>query len=90
MDVTERIQITDLRSLEFGAATWNAEQLSVRNRYDNEGGRFSPRGSSELPIPDLTEIVIETARRDLITSEAAERMVGALIASLARKGCYDR
>lgn len=89
MDVTERIVLSATRSLEFGAATWDATKLSVRNRYDNEDGRFSPRGSSELPIPDLTEIIVATARRDLIATEAAERMIGALVASLARLGLRD-
>jgi butyrate kinase len=90
MNVTDRVVLRVGHSVEFGNATWNPDVQSVRNRYDNEDGTFSPRGSSELPIPDLVHIIVESARRDIIEPEHAERMIGALIASIARRSITDR
>jgi hypothetical protein len=90
MDVTTKVPLDAGHSIEFGHATWNSQVQSVRNRYDNADGTFSPRGSSELPLPDLVHIIVETARRDLIGPDHAERMIGALIASIARQGITDR
>ena len=85
MNVTDRVVLRPGHSIEFGDATWNSAVRSVRNRYDNEEGTFSPRGSSELPIPDLAHIIVHSARRDIIDVDDAERMIGALVASIARQ-----
>jgi hypothetical protein len=43
MDVEERIEISDRHSIEWGTVTWSDTAGSIRNRYDTESGRFSPR-----------------------------------------------
>lgn len=85
MKVADIVPLDPGHSIEFGTATWDANARSVRNRYDNEDGTFSPHGSSELPIPDLVHIIVESARRDIIDSDHVERMIGALVASVARR-----
>jgi hypothetical protein len=85
MNVAERVTLRPGHSIEFGTATWNPAVQSVRNRYDNDDGTFSPRGSSELPLPDLVHIIVQCAQRNLIPSVDAERMIGALVGSIARQ-----
>lgn len=85
MNVAEKITLGPGHSIEFGTATWNPNVQSVRNRYDNDDGTFSPRGSSELPLPDLVYIIVQCAQRDLIATAHAEQMIGALVGSIARQ-----
>ncbi len=57
MKVLFKTQITDLHSIEIGNATWDNNEISIRNRYDLPTGKFSPRGSSEIPILDIRKLV---------------------------------
>lgn len=88
MNVRERVRLRDGHSIEFGTATWDQNVDSVRNRYDNDDGTFSPHGSSELPLPDLVHIIVHCAQRELITTVDAEQMIGALVGSIARQSLH--
>jgi len=85
MDVQDTVDLGQGHLIEFGRATWNPEDRSVRNRYPTSTGGFSPRSSSEIPLLDLEPLAIETARRDLLSSAAAARIIEALAASIARQ-----
>ena len=45
-----------VHTIEIGWSTWDSDQVSLRNRYD-KNGKFSPRGSSEIPLRDLPELM---------------------------------
>jgi hypothetical protein len=45
-----------VHSIEIGWSTWNPDEVSLRNRYDKKG-KFSPRGSSEIPLRDLPALM---------------------------------
>jgi hypothetical protein len=49
--------IDERHSIEIGWSTWNPEAVSIRNRYNQENGRFDPKSSSEIPIDDLPDLV---------------------------------
>jgi len=85
MDVEERIEISDRHSIEWGTATWSDTAGSIRNRYDTESGRFSPRNSSELSFEDLERLVVESGKRDHISPDVAARMIEELAASISRQ-----
>jgi hypothetical protein len=85
MQVRDSVPLGNGHSIEFGASTWNPASESVRNRYDNPDGRFSPRGSSEIPLGDLEVIMVETAKRDLLDEVTAARIIEALAASITRR-----
>ena len=57
MDVIFTERIDDLHSIEIGWSTWDRNEVSLRNRYNQESGRFDPRSSSEIPIGDLPELM---------------------------------
>jgi|GEM_PF-1001260 len=69
---TVRVEGEPRYRLEFGISTWTENQSSknqtesVRNRYDTEEGRFSPHGSSEIPLGDIPLIITECLKRDKI------------------------
>ncbi len=69
-------------SIEFGGATLDTSARSVRNRYNNKDGIFSPRGSSEIPLRDLPTVVIETAKNDWLKPARARQVIEALEASI--------
>ena len=73
------------RVFEFGEATWNPRQMSVRNRYPTRNGGFSPRSSSELPIGDLRRIIEAVAQEDILEPEDIAAMISALSDSLGRR-----
>ena len=79
MQVQHIVNLGEGHSIEFGQATWNSEAMSIRNRYTTSNGGFSPHSSSELPIEDVSLIVLETLRRDLFSiAETMDIAQGAL------------
>jgi len=85
MDVEDRIEISDNHAIEWGTATWSDTAKSIRNRYDTESGRFSPRNSSEFSFDDLERLIVESAKRDHISPDMAARMIEELAASISRQ-----
>jgi hypothetical protein len=85
MDVEEKVDIEEGHSIEWGKASWSDEAFSVRNRYETSSGGFSPRSSSEFPIGDLKHLVVESAKRDLISQDRATKMIEELAASISRQ-----
>jgi hypothetical protein len=47
---------TSKHSIDIGWSTWNADEVSLRNRYD-KNGKYSPHASSEIPLGDLQEMM---------------------------------
>lgn len=72
-------------SIEVGVSTWSADETSIRSRYDGPTGRFSPHGSSELPLYDLLPIMEVTARNDLLSIEDSAAIIEALAESIRRR-----
>lgn len=74
MDVTDKITTSEIHSIEWGNATWNPSDVSIRNRYDNaQGGRFNHAGSAEIPWEDFKTMIHESIRRNhLSNSELGE------------------
>ena len=73
MKVTERLDIENRHSIEWGNATWDNNDISVRNRYDTDDGRFNHSGSSELPWGDFNLMINESIKRNKFSkSEIAE------------------
>lgn len=69
MNVTDRIPIGTHHSIEWGEATWDNSDFSIRNRYDKEDGGFNYAGSSELPWTDFNQMILESIRRNHFTNE---------------------
>jgi hypothetical protein len=85
MNVTDKVQLSENHWIEFGHATWNPADLSVRDRWATRSGGFSPRSSSEIPLGSVPDIIIETAKRDLLDVPTTARIIEALVASIARR-----
>ena len=85
MEVTSRTQISDTHWIEFGKATWNKDDTSVRDRWATRTGGFSPRSSSEIPLSSVERIIVETAKLDLLDVATTARIIEALAASIARR-----
>jgi len=72
--------------IEIGISTWSPRETSVRNRYDDpKTGRFSPHGSSEIPIRDLEIIVSAVAKHDHLKPAECARIITALADSITRQ-----
>jgi hypothetical protein len=67
MKVKKKIELGNGHKIEFGESTWNTHAISVRNRYPNKKGGFSPRSSSEIPIEDVKLIVEESVKNGYIS-----------------------
>lgn len=85
MEVDDVVDLGGGHTIEFGRATWNRDDRSVRNRYPTSTGGFSPRSSSEIPVHDFEPLIVESARRDVFSVDAAERMIAALSNSIGRQ-----
>lgn len=86
MNVQDCLKISDTHSIEWGTASWDDDdEMSIRNRYDTDDGRFTPHNSSEIPFGDLKTLVVESAKRDYISPEVAARMIEELAASISRQ-----
>jgi len=85
MNVQEVIDLGEGHVIEFGEATWDDQQPSVRNRYPTTTGGFSPHSSSELPIGDVCPIAVETLRRDVLSPEETMLILQAAVDSVRRR-----
>jgi len=71
---------------EVGRSSWDDTETSIRCRYDNpETGRFSPHGSSELPLHDLQPLIEVASENDLLSTSQCAAMIQALAASIKRQ-----
>ena len=71
-------------SFEVGMSSWSNTEKSIRCRYDN-AGRFSPHGSSELPLHDLQPLMEVAAENDLLNPLECAVIIQALTASIQRQ-----
>jgi hypothetical protein len=85
MKVRKRKIIGPGHSIEFGKATWDPQERSIRNRYATRNGGFSPRSSSELPVGDVEELAVGTAEEDEIDVRGAVRVIRAMLGTIARQ-----
>lgn len=64
MDVKENTTKSSGHSIEWGGATWNNREKSIRNRYDNVStGKFNKSGSGEIPWEDFKLMIKESISR---------------------------
>ena len=69
MNVNDRLVNNEAHSIEWGDATWDEDDFSIRNRYDNvETGRFNKAGSSEVPWEDFNLMVNQSIVRGHFTN----------------------
>lgn len=75
MKVIEEINHPDLpnHTIQFGISTWtennpvSIQTESVRRAVYNSGGKFSPHGSSEIPMKDMLLLIRECVKRGKIS-----------------------
>tara|TARA_Y100000780_G_scaffold209671_1_gene207383 strand:- start:355 stop:615 length:261 start_codon:yes stop_codon:yes gene_type:complete len=64
MEVKESTSKNGGHSVEWGNATWNNSEKSIRNRYDNVStGKFNKSGSGEIPWEDFKIMIKESISR---------------------------
>lgn len=93
MDVTEEFPHPNLRNhfIQFGTSTWTENEISanqsnsIRRAVYSQEGRFSPHGSSEIPIEDMGLLFRECVSRDLISVEELNNILNEIIASIQRR-----
>lgn len=84
MRVRESVDLGNGHLIEIGAATWDENTTSVRNRYPTSTGGFNPRSSSEIPLDDIEYLVVAVGERDLLDVPTCARIISILSASVAR------
>ncbi len=74
MDVKDKFINTSSHSIEWGNATWDDAEFSIRNRYDNATtGKFNKAGSGEIPWEDFKLMIKQSIlKKQLDNSELAE------------------
>ena len=83
-DPTKTIILGPDHSIEIGESTWDPAERSIRRRYQ-PGGKFSPHGSSEIPIVDLKIIMEAAAKHDELDPKTCAEIIKALAASAHRQ-----
>lgn len=81
----ETIIIDDYHSIEFKSSSWDEDEISVRNRYNQDNGRFDRSSSSELSFGDLHRLTIETLKRDYFKEQECIELLKEITATLDRK-----
>lgn len=77
--------------IQFGISTWTenedeSEQTeSIRRAVYNEYGKFSPHGSSEIPMEDMTLLIRACIQRDKINIEEMTEILSDITQSLRRQ-----
>jgi len=83
-DPTKTIILSPELSIEIGESSWDSEERSIRRRYQPDG-KFSPHGSSEIPIEDLKIIMEAAARHDELEPKTCAEIIKALAESAHRQ-----
>lgn len=68
MNVKEKTPVNNNHSIEWGEATWNSNDKSIRNRYDTNSGKFNKAGSGEIPWDDFKLMISESIKRGQFTN----------------------
>jgi hypothetical protein len=86
VDPTRTRTIDHRHSFEVGNSSWDPAERSIRCRYNDAiTGRFSPHGSSELPLHDLQPLMEVAAQYDLLGTSECAAIIHALAASIQRQ-----
>lgn len=86
VDHTKTRVINHRHSFEVGQSSWDPAETSIRCRYDGAAtGRFSPHGSSELPLHDLQPLMEVAAQHDLLDVAECAAIIQVLAASIQRQ-----
>lgn len=76
--------------IEFGISTWTQNELavnqtqSIRRAVYNEDGVFSPHGSSEIPMEDMSLLIRACIGRDMISRDELVEIQNSISESLQR------
>jgi hypothetical protein len=82
MEVKQKYIVSDNHSVEWGGATWDSEDFSIRNRYDTDEGKFNYAGSSELPWNDFNTMINESIKRRFFSKKEISEMLKSIAESL--------
>lgn len=93
MRVTEAFPhpILENHAIQIGISTWTQnneveEQTeSIRRAVYNDEGKFSPHGSSEIPIEDMALLIRVCIQRDKISRQEMSDILNDISASLQRQ-----
>jgi hypothetical protein len=78
--------------IQIGISTWTEndpiyEQTeSIRRAVYNEEGKFSPHGSSEIPMEDMTLLIRACIQRDRISPQEMTDILNDISVSMQRQG----
>ncbi|WP_158858679.1 hypothetical protein [Lunatibacter salilacus] len=74
MDVKVNFIDTASHSIEWGNATWDVNDFSIRNRFDNAiTGKFNKAGSGEIPWKDFKLMIKQSIlKKQLGNAELAD------------------
>ena len=81
----EVINIDDYHSIEFKSSSWDDNEISIRNRYNQDNGRFDRSSSSELTFIDLHRLTVETLKRDYFNEQQCVVLLREIAEALDRK-----
>jgi hypothetical protein len=85
MNVKEKVQVSTNHSIEWGESTWDANDYSIRNRFDTIGGKFNQAGSSELPWQDFLLMVKESIARNKFSNIEISQILTEISNSVAKR-----
>jgi hypothetical protein len=85
MKVEKARDLDGSHRIEVGAATWDANARSVRNRFDTPSGHFNLASSSEVPIGDLVPMLELVADHDELSVGQCARIIEVLSTSIRRR-----
>lgn len=84
MKVKDSIKISGKHSIEWGDATWDEKDVSIRNRYNTDSGRFNQAGSSELPWRDFMLMIKESISRDKFSNAELAQILAEIANKIAK------
>jgi hypothetical protein len=84
MNVTDKFVIDPNHSIEWGEATWDVTDFSIRNRFDTASGKFNQAGSSELPWYDFVLVITESIKRDKFSNTELSQILTEISNKIAK------
>ena len=85
MDIILQHELSHGHTVEIGAASWNPEDTSVRNRYTAAHAGLNPHCSSEVPVNDLVPMLQFVAQHNVLSIVQCAEIMESLAASIRRQ-----
>lgn len=79
MNVEISEKISDNHFIEWGQATWDEDDFSIRNRKNRDDGGFNQSASSEIPWYDFIQMIHLSIEKEQFSKNELKEIINKIL-----------